>query len=398
MAESAQQHEFDVEPKRDAPVADEAPASEAPGKPPKASEPLSSPPRPRKKRSMRGTLLLIGPIVVIGGALWVYLTGGRYAATDDAYIKADIVNIANDVSGIVASVAVKEGQPVRKGDLLFELDSEPFKIAHEGAQAQLGIVSNQLNAAKASYNAARAQVEQARTDLEFYKVTNQRQSDLAARGVAAQAALDQARRDYLGAQSRLLGAQRQADALLAQLGGKPDEPLEQNAQYLAAKAAVDKAARELAHVKVLAPSDGVVTNVAALQAGNFLGASQTAFNLVSRDRLWVEAHMKETDLEHVKIGDPATVAVDTYSGRIWHARVASIAPATGSEFSVLPSQNSSGNWVKVVQRLTVRIAVVQRDDAPPLRAGMSVYATIDTGVRRSLGTLIDDLLRMIGLR
>ncbi len=293
---------------------------------------------------------------------------------------------------------MKEGQPVRKGDLLFELDSEPFKIAHEGAQAQLGIVSNQLNAAKASYNAARAQVEQARTDLEFYKVTNQRQSDLAARGVAAQAALDQARRDYLGAQSRLLGAQRQADALLAQLGGKPDEPLEQNAQYLAAKAAVDKAARELAHVKVLAPSDGVVTNVAALQAGNFLGASQTAFNLVSRDRLWVEAHMKETDLEHVKIGDPATVAVDTYSGRIWHARVASIAPATGSEFSVLPSQNSSGNWVKVVQRLTVRIAVVQRDDAPPLRAGMSVYATIDTGVRRSLGTLIDDLLRMIGLR
>jgi len=398
MAESAQQHEFDVEPKRDAPVADEAPASEAPGKPPKASEPLSSPPRPRKKRSMRGTLLLIGPIVVIGGALWVYLTGGRYAATDDAYIKADIVNIANDVSGIVASVAVKEGQPVRKGDLLFELDSEPFKIAHEGAQAQLGIVSNQLNAAKASYNAARAQVEQARTDLEFYKVTNQRQSDLAARGVAAQAALDQARRDYLGAQSRLLGAQRQADALLAQLGGKPDEPLEQNAQYLAAKAAVDKAARELAHVKVLAPSDGVVTNVAALQAGNFLGASQTAFNLVSRDRLWVEAHMKETDLEHVKIGDPATVAVDTYSGRVWQAKVASIAPATGSEFSVLPSQNSSGNWVKVVQRLTVRIAVVQRDDAPPLRAGMSVYATIDTGVRRSFGTLIDDLLRMIGLR
>lgn len=398
MAEAAHQHEFDAEPKRDAPSVDEAPASEAPGKPQKASETLSSPPRPRKKRSMRGTLLLIGPIVVIGGALWVYLTGGRYAATDDAYIKADIVNIANDVSGIVASVAVKEGQHVGKGELLFELDSEPFRIAHEGARAQLGIVSNQLNAAKASYNAARAQVEQARTDLEFYKVTNQRQSDLAARGVTAQAALDQARRDYLGAQSRLLGAQRQADALLAQLGGKPDEPLEQNAQYLAAKAAVDKAARDLAHVKVLAPSDGVVTNVAALQAGNFLGASQTAFNLVSRDKLWVEAHMKETDLEHVKIGDPATVAVDTYSGRVWQAKVASIAPATGSEFSVLPSQNSSGNWVKVVQRLTVRIAVVQRDDAPPLRAGMSVYATIDTGVRRSFGTLIDDLLRMIGLR
>ena len=146
----------------------------------------------------------------------------------------------------------------------------------------------------------------------------------------------------------------------------------------------------------MAPVAGIVTNVAALQPGNYLAAAQTAFNLVSRENMWVEANLKETDLSHVKIGDPATIAVDAYSGQVWQAHVASIAPAAGSEFSVLPAQNSSGNWVKVVQRLTVRISVDHAADAPQLRAGMSVYASIDTGVKRSLGTLPRDIARMIG--
>jgi membrane fusion protein (multidrug efflux system) len=398
MAEAARQ--LDSEPQRRlSPVTSEAPAAEAPQKPVETAEPTPlrpAPPPVRKKRSLRGPLLLLGPLVVMTGALWMYLSGGRYSATDDAYVKADIVNVANDVSGIVAEVAVKEGQTVRKGDLLFRLDDEPFRITLDGAKAQLGIVANQLASAKASYNAARAQVEQTKADVDFYKVTNQRQTDLVSRGVSAQAALDQAKRDYLGAQSRLIGAQKQADALLAQLGGKPDDPVETNPQYKQAKAAVDRAARDLAHARVVAPLDGVVTNVAALQPGNYLAAAQTAFNLVSRENMWVEANLKETDLSHVKIGDPATVAVDAYSGQVWQAHVASIAPAAGSEFSVLPAQNSSGNWVKVVQRLTVRIAVDHPADAPQLRAGMSVAASIDTGVKRSLGTLPHDLVRMIG--
>lgn len=395
MAEPLRQ--LDTEPRRLSPV--DAPAAEAPHKPADASEPTPLRPRPAsgKPRTLRGPLLLLGPLVVIAGALWMYLAGGRFAATDDAYVKADIVNVADDVSGMVAEVAVREGQTVKRGDLLFRLDDEPFRIALEGAQAQLGIVANQLNAAKANYNAARAQVEQARTDLDFYKVTNQRQTDLVAHGVAAQAALDQAKRDYLGAQSRLIGAQRQADALLAQLGGKPDDPVESNPQYLAAKAAVDKAARDLAHARVTASVAGVVTNVAQVQPGNYLAASQTAFNLVSRENMWVEANLKETDLAHVKIGDPATVAVDAYSGQVWKAHVDSIVPAAASEFSVLPAQNTSGNWVKVVQRLTVRLAVDHPADAPQLRAGMSVYASIDTGRKRSLATLPHDLARMIGL-
>ena len=358
---------------------------------------LHTKPRIRKPRNLRGPLLIAGPLVAIALGLWAYLTGGRFATTDDAYVKADIVNVANDISGIVSEVDVKEGQNVRKGDLLFRLDEEPYRIARDAAEAQLGIVANQLIAAKANYAQARAQIEQAKADLDFYTKTRSRQSDLLDRKVTTQAAADQAQRDYLGAQSRLVGARRQVDSLLAQLGGKPDQPVEKYAQYEQAKAALDKADRDLRRTRAIAPVDGVATNVAQVQPGNYIAAAQTAMNIVSRERVWVDAALKETDLAHVKVGDPATIAVDAYGGRVWKAHVASIAPATGSEFAVLPAQNSSGNWVKVVQRLTVRISVEPEKDAPPLRAGMSVMASIDTGVKRSLATLPRDLLHMVGL-
>ncbi len=397
MAEPARNLDADHRPALTS-VVNEAPVRESPVRPVETTREDRPDAAPKsRKRSLRKPLLLLGPLVVVIGAIWMYLAGGRFAGTDDAYVKADIVNVANDVSGIVAEVAVKEGQIVRRGDLLFRLDDEPFRISLDGARAQLGIVANQLAAAKASYNAARAQVEQARTDLDFYKLANQRQSDLAARGVSAQAALDQARRDFLGGQQRYVAAQKQADALLAQLGGKPDDPVESNPQYRQAKAAVDRAQRDFDRTRVSAPIAGIVTNVARLQPGNYLSQAQIAFNLVSRENMWVEANLKETDLSHVKIGDAATVAVDAYSGQVWQAKVASIMPATASEFSVLPAQNSSGNWVKVVQRLTVRLALDHPEDAPQLRAGMSVYASIDTGVKRSLATLPRDLARMIGL-
>jgi len=351
----------------------------------------------RKPRNLRGPLLLAGPLVVLALALWAYLSGGRFATTDDAYVKADIVNVANDIAGIVSEVDVKEGQTVKKGDLLFRLDDEPYRIAREGADAQLGVVANQLMAAKANYAQAKAQVDQAKADLDFFAKTRSRQTDLLSRKVATQATADQAQRDYLGAQSRVVSAQRQVDSLLAQLSGKPDQAVEQYAQYLQAKAALDKADRDLRRTRILAPADGMATNVAQVQPGNYLAAAQTAMNLVSRQRVWVDANLKETDLAHVKIGDAATIAVDAYGGRMWKAHVAAIAPATGSEFSVLPAQNASGNWVKVVQRLTVRIAVEPEPDAPPLRAGMSVTASVDTGVKRSLATLPRDLMSMVGL-
>ena len=190
-------------------------------------------------------------------------------------------------------------------------------------------------------------------------------------------------------------AQRQADSVLAQLGGDVNKPTEQNAQYLQAKAQVDKAERDLRHAIVRAPVDGVVTNVDSLQPGNYLQASQAAFSLVASDHVWVEANLKETDLTYLRPGDPAEVSVDAYPGTGWKAAVDTISPATGAQFSVLPAQNSSGNWVKVVQRLPVRLKVERNDNAPPLRAGMSVVVDIDTGHTRTLGSLFASLRGLI---
>ena len=359
MAEAARRIESDNSRPQLQPVA-EAPQPEL------RIENRAPAPKAKKPRNLRTPLLIAGPVVALALALWAYLSGGRFATTDDAYVKADIVNVANDISGIVAEVDVKEGQAVKRGDLLFRLDDETYRIARDGAQAQLGIVANQLAAARANYAQAKAQIDQAKADLDFYAKNRTRQTDLLDRKVATQATVDQAQRDYLGAQSRLVSAQRQVDSLLAQLGGKPDQPIEKYAQYEQAKAALDKADRDLRRTRVVAPVAGVATNVAQVQPGNYLSAAQAAMNIVSRENMWVDANLKETDLVHVKIGDPATIAVDAYGGRIWKAHVASIAPATGSEFSVLPAQNSSGNWVKVVQRLAVRLAVEPEQDAPQL--------------------------------
>jgi membrane fusion protein (multidrug efflux system) len=343
----------------------------------------------RQPRNLRRLLLALGPAVVLAGALFVYLTGGRYVSTDDAYVQAGKVTIATDVSGIVANVAVKESQKVDKGQVLFTLDQEPFRIALAGAEANLGQVRNQLVTLQATYRQKQAQIEQAKTDVTFYETGFQRQQDLLKRGVSAQAIFDQAKRDLDASRERLVMAQQDAAATLAQLGGKPDGNIDENPTYLAAKALVDKAERDLRRTTVVAPMPGIVTNVEALQVGEYLPASQAAFSLVSSADVWIAANPQESDITYLRPGAPAIVTVDAYPGREWKATVSSLAPATGTEFSVLPAQNVTGNWVKVVQRVPVRLAVAMPADAPPLRTGMSVQVEIDTGHRRSLGDLLD---------
>ena len=203
------------------------------------------------------------------------------------------LTVATDVSGIVADVAVKESQKVEKGQVLFTLDQEPFRIALAGAEANLGIVRNQLVTLQATWRQKQAQIAQAKTDAAFYETGFQRQQDLLKRGVASQAAYDQARRDLDAARERVVMAQNDADATLAQLGGKADAPIEQNASYLAAQAQVDKARRDLSRTTVLAPIPGIVTNVDALQVGEYLPAAQPAFSLVSSADVWIEANPKE---------------------------------------------------------------------------------------------------------
>jgi len=353
--------------------------------------------RLRQPRMLRRVLLAGGPALVLAAGLFFYLTGGRYVSTDDAYVHAGKVTIATDVSGIVADVAVQESQKVEKGQVLFTLDQEPFRIALAGAEANLGTVRNQLTNLKATYRQKQAQVEQAKTDVAYYETSFQRQQDLLKRGVAAQATFDQAKRDLDSARERVLMAQHDAEATLAQLGGNVDAPVEQNPTYLAAQAQVDKANRDLRRTTVLAPAEGIVTNVEALQVGEYLPASQPAFSLVSSVDVWVEANPKESDLTYLKPGAPAVVTIDAYPGREWKATVLSLAPGTGTEFSVLPAQNATGNWVKVVQRVPVRLAVQMPADAPPLRTGMSANVEIDTGHRRQLADLVDGARQFVGM-
>jgi membrane fusion protein (multidrug efflux system) len=383
----------DNEPVRDDAVTAFTPSAE---KPPAPAPATKSPPVRRSGR-LRRPLLVGGPLLVAIGALALYLHGGRWASTDDAYVKADIASIATDVPGTVASIAVHNDQHVAAGDVLYRLDDTPYRLAYEGAKAALESTADQIASFQKLYRNQMASVQTAKTDVAYYKITTQRATDLLRSAAGTQATLDQAHHDLQSAQNRVDAAQLQADSLLAYLGGSADLPVERYPQYLKAKAALDKAARDLDHTTVRAPAAGVVTNVDALQVGNVMAAGQSAFSLVASDHVWIEGNFKETDLTHVRPGNKAEISVDTYPDVEWTAQVETISPATGAQFSVLPAQNSSGNWVKVVQRIPVRLRVETPDGAPTLRAGMSVVIDVDTGHKRTFGGLIDGLRRLVGV-
>ncbi len=378
-------------------LADEVPAPEPASVPAPAGASILSRLKLRRPQNLRRFLLMLGPVLVLAAGLFVYMTGGRYVSTDNAYVHAGKLTVATDVSGIVANVAVHESQKVEKGDVLFTLDQEPFRIALAGAEATLGTVRNQITTQQATYRQKVAQIEQAKTDVGFYETTAQRQQDLLKRGVSAQATFDQAKRDVDAARERLSMAQHDAEAALAQLGGNANGRIEDHPNFLAAQAQVDKARRDLTRTTVLAPIPGIVTNVDALQVGEYLPAGQAAFSLVSSADVWVEANPKESDLTYLKPGAVATITIDAYPGREWRGSVTSLAPATGAEFSVLPPQNATGNWVKVVQRVPIRLKVEMPTDAPPLRTGMSAYVEIDTGHHRQIADLFDGARQAIGL-
>lgn len=378
-------------------LVDEVPAPEPTPMLPPARVSILSRLKLRRPQNLRRFLLTLGPVVVLAAGLFVYMTGGRYVSTDNAYVHAGKLTVATDVSGIVADVAVHESQKVEKGDVLFTLDQEPFRIALAGAEANLGTVRNQITTQQATYRQKVAQIEQAKTDVGFYETTAQRQQDLLKRGVSAQATFDQAKRDLDAARERLSMAQHDAEAALAQLGGNANGRIEDHPNFLAAQSQVDKARRDLTRTTVVAPIPGIVTNVDALQVGEYLPAGQAAFSLVSSADVWVEANPKESDLTYLKPGATATITIDAYPGREWRGTVTSLAPATGAEFSVLPPQNATGNWVKVVQRVPIRLKVEMPADAPPLRTGMSAYVEIDTGHQRQIADLFDGARQAIGL-
>jgi membrane fusion protein (multidrug efflux system) len=304
---------------------------------------------------------------------------------DDAYVEADRVGISTDVPGIVKDVDVMENQYVEPHQILYRLDDLQFRLALERANAQIGTVRDSLNALKASYRDMQSQNQQAQNDIDYFNTEYHRQQDLLTAHVASQSTFDTARRNLQNAQQRLASLTEQLGGIAANLDENPTGPVEKNPRYLDAVAQRDEASRQLAHTVVKAPFAGIVTNVPSIASGKYLQASMTAFYLVATNHVWVVANPKETELTHVRAGQSATVSVDSYPDVQWHGSVESISPAAAQEFSLLPAQNTSGNWVKVVQRIPVRVSVDLSDRSlSSLRAGMSVEVDVDTGHRRGL--------------
>jgi membrane fusion protein (multidrug efflux system) len=337
-----------------------------------------------KKSLLRRSMFALLPLTLIVGAYW-YITGGQVISMDDAYVEADKVGISTDVPGIVAEVAVTENQHVKAGQILYRLDDLQLRLALARAEAQIGTIRDALNALKANYRDMQSQIEQAQNDIGYFDTEFRRQQGLLAAHVASQSTFDTARRSLQNAQQKLVSLNQQLGAIAANLDDDPTGAVEKKPRYLDAVAQRDEAARQLAHTVVKAPFAGIVTNVPSIAPGKYLQASVTAFYLVAADHVWVVANPKETELTYVRAGQSATVSVDTYPDVQWTGSVESISAAAAQEFSLLPAQNTSGNWIKVVQRIPMRVRLDTNDKSlPPLRPGMSVEVDVDTGHRRGL--------------
>ena len=352
----------------------------------------SAAPRSRWRRP----LLILGPVALVVGALVFYFATGRYVTEEDAYVQAVNVSISPQVAGQVVAIAARSNTPVKKADPLFNIDPEPYRIALANAEAQLGVARDQAHTLIETYRSRLKQIDEAKATADYAQTNYERQQHLYDNGAAPRATLDAAIRDLQAAKANLASLQREAAAALAQLGGNPDMPVDQQSTVKQAQAAVDTAARNLRLTSVLAPFDGIPNSVESIAVGAFLNAGQSAFPLVSTNDLYIEANIRETDLTYVKEGNPARVTVDAYPDSPIAAKVTTLAPASGSVFALLPPQNATGNWVKVVQRIPVRLSFGRLPDGVALRAGMSVKISIDTGHQRSFRELWRDITSIFG--
>ncbi len=341
---------------------------------------LHKPPVTPPKNGGRRALIWGGPLIIAAVGGFLYLDGGRFVDTDNAYLKAAKVSISAEVSGRIAEVAAADNQQTQKGALLFRVDKAPFEIAVLEATANLANVRSEIEGMKGDYLQKQAAFEKAQEDLNFQEKEYVRARGLKANGTVSVSHFDEIEKNRNAASREVESARQEMAAARARLID-PDLAVEEHPRYKGALAHLDKAQLDLQKTDVTAPIDGTTANV-TMQTGEYIITGVPLFSIVDGRHIWIEANFKETDLTHVKKGQPATVAVDTYPGKVWQARVESITPASGSEFSILPAQNSSGSWVKVVQRIMVRLELDDGKEALPLAAGMSATVSIDTGHTR----------------
>jgi membrane fusion protein, multidrug efflux system len=346
------------------------------------TDPTSAPVAVSDRRRTRLLLLVAVPLIALFGCGVIYMLGGRYVETDNAYVKADKVPISTEVLGRVDKVMVKENAQVKAGDLMFELDPASFELAVGKAEAELAKVRTDLVALQTSYRGQQAEIAVAHTRNAYAQKEEHRQADLVARHFTSTANYDDARQLTIQTAQQQVALEEGLKKIEASLNGDVNLPVEQQPAYMEAAAELAKAKLDLARTKIYAPVNGIVSQLP--KSGQYSIVGMTAMMLVETDQPWIEANFTETDLTHVQPGQQVNISVDTYPDAHWTGVVESLSPATGSEFSVIPAQNATGNWVKITQRVAVRIRLDDASAAPALRAGLSAVAEIDTGHHRSL--------------
>jgi membrane fusion protein (multidrug efflux system) len=335
---------------------------------------------------LRPVLLGAVPVTVLLGVFLFWLWGGRYVTTENAYVKADIAQVSAEVAGRVLDVHVRDHAEVAAGDLLITIDPEPFKVALAKADAELDATRGQVRTLIATWVEAKSELQEAESKVAYWEAQLARQKTLATRGIVASSKLEEVESNATAAADRVGVMQKKVIRVAAQLGGQPERPIDQHPLVREKQAERERAALDLSRTTIRAPLAGTTVNV-RLQKGDQVKAATPLFALVANTRPWVEANFKETELTYVKEGQTASVVLDIYPNVTWQAEVQSISPATGAEFAILPPQNASGNWVKVVQRLPVRLRLVPQPGEPPLRAGMTASVRVDTKRQRTISQL-----------
>jgi membrane fusion protein, multidrug efflux system len=338
---------------------------------------------PPRRRRLRRLLMLAAPVVMLIGGTYFYLSGGRYESTENASLQTGMVAVSSSVSGKVVEIAVQENQRVRKGDMLFRIEPDSFQTAVAEAEAQLANARTDVGSKRADYQEALSQVSAAQARAAYARNEAARQASLLKEGIASKAQADQAATEARTARDAIAAAQAKAESLRAALAGDVSGSADSQPAVRRAASQLDKARLLLRDTIVRAPQDGVVTRVHQLQVGNYVTAGRTVFMLAGT-RFWVQANFKENQLRYMRVGQPAEVTIAAFPDHPLKAHIASFSPGTGNSFSILPAENATGNWVKVVQRLPVEVALDELPEGLPLHTGLSVDVEVDTGHQRHL--------------